>query len=76
MVAEILTHEYVPTHEILSKKEAQDLLESLETEKDKLPKILASDPVVKKIKAKPGDILKITRKNSTAGTAAYYRAVV
>ncbi len=73
----ILNHEYVPKHEILSEKEAEKLLKKYKlNSKNKLPKILLSDPVVKAIGAKKGDILRITRKSYTAGTAVYYRVVV
>ncbi len=34
-----------------------------------------SDPVVKIIKAKPGQVLRITRKSPTAGESVYYRIV-
>ena len=37
--------------------------------------ILGSDPVIKKIEAKPGDVLRITRKSQTAGETVYYRLV-
>ena len=72
----ILNHELVPKHEILSEKEAKELLETLNITKDQLPKILSKDPVVKILGAKPGDIIKITRRSATAGEAVYYRVVV
>lgn len=74
--AEILNHSLVPKHEILSVKERKELLDSLGIEKEKLPVILESDPVIKVIKAKKGDVLKITRKSITAGESTYYRVVV
>jgi len=40
-----------------------------------LPVILATDPVVKTIGAKPGDIIRITRKGKL-GQTFYYRRVV
>jgi len=75
MAVDILKHEFVPLHEILPKKEAKDLLESLGVTREQLPKIYVSDPVIKRMEAKEGDIIKITRKSRTAGEAVYYRAV-
>ena len=41
-----------------------------------LPRIKASDPVVRAIGAKPGDILKIIRDSPTAGKYVSYRYVI
>lgn len=73
---DIQQHTLVPKHEILGKEEKKELLERLNVDKGRLPKILSTDPVVKQINAKLGDVLKITRKSQTAGTAVYYRIVV
>ena len=51
------------------------LLEKLNASKDKLPAILKSDPAIKKLKPKKGDIIKIERNSETAGKAIYYRVV-
>lgn len=69
-------HVLVPKHEILSKEEAEELLKILGISKEQLPKIKASDPIVVEIGAKPGDIIKITRKSLTAGKSVFYRLVV
>lgn len=59
----ILDHWLVPKHEILPEEKAEKIIEQY-TDKNKmeLPKITANDPVVRILRAKPGDILKITRK--------------
>ena len=72
----ILNYELVPEHTILSKEEAKEVLEKFKITPENLPRILLSDPVVKAINAKEGDILKIVRKSKTAGTSLYYRIVV
>lgn len=72
----ILEHVYVPKHEILSKEEAEALLKKYNITPSQLPSILISDPVVKAIGAKVGDIIKITRPSETSGTSIYYRCVV
>jgi len=69
-------HMLVPKHEVLSEKEAEELLRILGISKEQLPKIKADDPIVKEIGAKPGDIVKITRKSLTAGESVFYRLVV
>ncbi len=71
-----MNHSLVPKHEILSEKEAEELLKTLKIKKENLPKIKVSDPVIRLIKGKVGDIVKITRKSLTAGEAVVYRVVV
>lgn len=72
----ILKSELVPEHIILQEEEKQKLLEQYNITVKQLPKIFSSDPVVKTLKAKIGDVLKIIRKSVTAGTSVYYRVVV
>lgn len=76
MKKDILKHKLVPDHTILSKTEANKVLKQLNIRQEQLPKIKSDDPVVKEIDAKPGDILKITRKSHTAGKFATYRLVL
>ncbi|MEM2263998.1 MAG: DNA-directed RNA polymerase subunit RpoH/Rpb5 C-terminal domain-containing protein, partial [Nitrososphaerota archaeon] len=52
------------------------LLKKYNITPSQLPSILISDPVVKAIGAKVGDIIKITRPSETSGTSIYYRCVV
>jgi len=66
----------VPEHLLLSEEEAAELLTKYKITPGQLPKIKTSDVVVKQIGAKPGDILKITRKSLTAGKAVAYRLVI
>ena len=72
----ILEHFLVPKHRVLPPEEAQKVLEKYRVKPQQLPYILASDPVVKAIGAKPGDIIEIIRDSETAGKAVYYRIVV
>lgn len=72
----IFKHYLVPKHEILSPEERQALLEKYYIEPYKLPRIRASDPAIRLIGAKPGDIVKIIRRSPTAGESVYYRYVV
>ncbi len=73
----ILSHKLVPKHEILSKEEAKKVIEKYAGgDRYKLPYIKRTDPVVKALGAKPGDVIKITRKSPTAGESVYYRLVI
>ncbi|RLG00447.1 MAG: DNA-directed RNA polymerase subunit H [Thaumarchaeota archaeon] len=72
----ILEHELVPKHRVLSPEEAEEVLRKYSVTPQQLPRILASDPVVKEIGAKPGDIIEIIRDSETAGKTVYYRVVV
>ena len=40
------------------------------------PKIMSNDPVVKRIEAVPGDVIRITRASQTAGKSMFYRVVI
>ncbi len=76
MTVDILKHELVPRHEILSKKEVSKIIKELNVSKGQLPKILVTDPVMKTLKAEIGAVIKITRKSRTAGKSTFYRLVV
>lgn len=69
-------HIYVPKHEILTVEEAKQVLEQYNCQPTELPLILVSDPAIVGLDVKPGDMIKITRKSSTAGESIYYRYVV
>ena len=69
-------HIYVPKHEIITKKEAEDVLEKYHCKATELPLIFATDPAIIGLGVKPGDMIKITRKSATAGASFYFRYVV
>jgi DNA-directed RNA polymerase subunit H len=73
---DISKHKFVPKHVILNDKEKKELLKKYNITLNQLPRIITSDPMVKKLDAKVGDVLKITRISSTAGNISYYRVVV
>lgn len=72
----LFTHELVPKHEILPPEERGKLLAKYRVQPYQLPKIRTSDPAVKAIGAKAGDIVKIIRNSETAGEYIAYRYVV
>ena len=73
---DIMSHDLVPLHIIILDKERKELLEKYNITPENLPKILDSDPVIKSIGAKPGQITKIVRKSHTAKEAIAYRLVI
>lgn len=74
---DILKHELVPPHIILSEEEKEEVMKKYKVKNLKqFPRILSSDPVVKALGGKPGDLIKIIRKSKTAGETIYYRVVV
>ncbi|MEM3162588.1 MAG: DNA-directed RNA polymerase subunit H [Candidatus Bathyarchaeia archaeon] len=73
---DIFSHVLVPKHEILTPEEREKVLAQYRVQPYQLPQIKASDPAVKAIGAKPGDILRITRQSPTAGVHIAYRYVV
>jgi len=69
-------HVYVPKHEIMTKKEAVEVLQKFNCKPTELPLIFVNDPAIVGLGVKPGDMIKITRKSATAGESTYYRYVV
>ncbi len=67
-----LEHVLVPKHEIVSDEEKEKLKE-IYGDLELFPKIFANDPVVVRLGAKPGDLIKITRPGDTH---PYYRLVI
>jgi len=73
---DIFAHQFVPKHELLSRKEAEELMREFHIRPHQLPYIRMSDPAVEVLGAKVGDILRITRRSPTAGQVVVYRYVV
>ena len=69
-------HVYVPKHEIMTKKEAEQVIKDFNCNPTELPFIFVTDPAILGLGVKPGDMIKITRKSGTAGESFYYRYVV
>ena len=69
-------HVYVPKHEIMTKKDAQDVLKKYNCTPTQLPFIFVNDPAIVGLGVKPGDMIRIRRNSGTAGDSLYYRYVV
>jgi DNA-directed RNA polymerase subunit H (RpoH/RPB5) len=72
----IYEHVLVPKHEIATSEEREKVLSEFRVQPYQLPRLKASDPAVKAIGAKPGDIVKIMRDSPTAGKYVSYRYVI
>ncbi len=75
-VFNVLNHELVPHHEVVSPDEAKALLGRYQVSEDQLPKILATDPAARACGARAGDIVRVIRDSPTAGKAVAFRFVV
>ena len=73
---DISKHKMVPKHTILKDKEKEELLRNYKITLNHLPRMITADPMVKKLDAKVGDVIKIERGSITAGKSVYYRVVV
>ena len=69
-------HILIPKHSKLSDSQKEKLLEKYNISIKELPRIFKTDPAISSLDAKPGDVIKITRKSQTAGEAIFYRVVV
>ncbi|AGB05259.1 DNA-directed RNA polymerase, subunit H, RpoH/RPB5 [Aciduliprofundum sp. MAR08-339] len=77
----VLEHELVPEHYLVSEEEEEKILNELGVKKENLPKIKKSDAVLRVLERKYGHIpvgslIKIVRKSPTAGRVVVYRVVV
>jgi len=68
------SHELVPDHVVLSADAKQKVLEKYRATDEQFPRILPTDPAIKGLGAKAGDLIQIKRKDVT-GEYSYYRMV-
>ncbi len=73
---EIQGHVLVPEHIKMNEAEVQKLLEKYNVTLKQLPKILRTDPALRNLDPKPGDVIKILRKSPTVGDVEFYRVVI
>lgn len=73
----ILNHQYVPPHTILSKEQLDEMMKKYNVgDKSQLPDISRYDPVALAIGMRPGDVCKIDRPSKSAIHSTYYRVCV
>jgi DNA-directed RNA polymerase subunit H len=74
--SDVLKHEMVPEHQIMSEEEVVELLATYHVSLEQLPKIYHDDPVVEAIGGEIGDVVRIIRDSPTAGRAEAYRLIM
>ena len=73
---DVLLHDLVPQHILLTKKETQDLMDKYQITVIDLPQMFEKDPIAIAIGAKEGDIIKIIRDSrTTVKSIDYFRYV-
>lgn len=73
---DVLLHDLVPQHILLTKEETQDLMDKYQITVIDLPQIFEKDPIAIAIGAKEGDVIKIIRESkTTVKSIDYYRYV-
>lgn len=76
VIINISKHELVPLHELLSKKEEQQVLVEYMCTKYQIPWICKADPMAKFLGLEQGQIVKITHSSPTNGEYISYRVCV
>ena len=69
-------HALVPKHEKISDKDKKILFEKHSISFVQLPKIRLADAALAELEVEEGDVIKITRKSSTAGESVFYRGII
>ncbi len=72
----IVEHTLVPNHKVLTKEEANIVLNEYCARKRDMPLILTTDPVARFYNMKPDEICRITRPSILTVEAPFYRIVV
>lgn len=60
----------------MSASEKKEFFVTFRTTEKNIPHILASDPAIKHMNPKGGDVVRITRVSPVSSTSVYYRVVV
>jgi DNA-directed RNA polymerase I, II, and III subunit RPABC1 len=69
-------HVLVPKHKKLTEAEKKQVLEKYNTKNTQLPAIMKTDVIARWLGLRHGDVVQITRNNTTSGECYYYRTCV
>jgi len=69
-------HILASEHIKLTKEEKDKVLTKHNISIKQLPRILESDPAIKNLEAKPGEVIMIKRNSQTAKESIFYRVVI
>ena len=76
LMENIVDHEFVPRHILLSKEEAEEVRKEYLINKKQLPRIYAREPIARYYNMKVGDICKVIRHSGESGYDVIYRIVI
>ena len=72
----IVEHDYVDKHEVLSIEERTKFIKSYQTTRDNLPKLNLYGPIARYYNLQVGDVVRIYRSNPLSGVGIQYRVVI
>ena len=76
VIKDIAKYHLVPKHILLSKEQAEQVMDEYKLKKKDMGRIFIDDPMVRYLYAKKDDIIQIIRPSIYAGYSTYYRLVV
>jgi DNA-directed RNA polymerase subunit H (RpoH/RPB5) len=76
VIRDITEHDLIPKHILLSKEDADKLMNEYQIQKKDMGRILIDDPMARYLYAQKDDIIQIIRYSINSGYSTYYRLVV
>ena len=76
IIRDISKHHLVPKHVLLTKEDAQKVMEEYKIKKKDMGRIYIDDPMARYLYAEKDDIIQIIRQTLNSGYSTYYRLVI